>query len=744
MTNLRRLINQCRVSLSAGLMLAFVAAASATSAQSPPAQSPKDQDDTVKLKTRLITFDVMVKGKKGKYLTDLKADEFTVTENGVPQKVEFFDPPLAEARPTASPTTAPAATAPKPNEAAKPAAAAPSHVIALVLDGATTEQVNLKQVREGVLRYIRERVAPADMVSLFAVTTDLRLLQSFTQDKEKLIAAVNKTSDLTASNKTSELNQLAGDIERAREDLAGLPDPSSLPASPAAASAGSTAAGGLILSTVLRQYLALRSQLSVQQARPVLASLAAICDGLRTVAGKKTLVLFSEGFVTPQTLDWQVQSLIDIANRANVAIYIIDSAGLRTSAPLSTGPGPVSPLAGVAATGNTRQRIELTAGGDSLFDHARQEGLDRQYDALYRISGDTGGEFIKGSNDIGKGLDRIDEEIRARYTLAYYTSDPNFDGSFRKVKIDVRRADAHVESRAGYYAYAGDNIVPLSPDEKKMLGSLAASEPGTVAPLFLEMPPFRSRDGHYLVPLAVEVPPSLVRFERKGDRQAAQFEVLGVLKQAPDTILLRLGSPFNVALTEAQYKVLSANNIFYRQDVELAPGAYTVELVFRDKVSGKMAGKREQLLLPDADAAFSTSGVVLSHFVERARIPTLGAATDVFNQGGVQIRPLPSRVFHTADNLIIFFETYNAAVSTATGKPFVMVTVTLMKDGKIAKKPVDYTLSDITSEPVPHLTCAKYMALTGLTPGDYVAVIETRDMVTRKLVRQQVPFVIAD
>jgi hypothetical protein len=276
-----------------------------------------------------------------------------------------------------------------------------------------------------------------------------------------------------------------------------------------------------------------------------------------------------------------------------------------------------------------------------------------------------------------------------------------------------------------------------------LLGSLATNE--GASPLFLEMAPFRSRDGHYLVPLALEVPPSLVKYERKGDRQAAQFEVLGVLKREPDITLLRLGGPFNVALTDAQYNLLAGNNIFYRQDLELAPGAYTVELIFRDKVSGKMAGRRERLVLPEADAAFSTSGVVLSHYVERARMPALGAqTTDVFNQGGVQIRPLPSRVFHTADNLIVFFETYNAAVSQATGKPFVMVTVTLMKDGKIAKKPVDYTLSDLITEPVPHLTCAKYMALAGLAPGDYVAVIETRDMVTRKLVKQQVPFVIAD
>lgn len=734
MMKLTVLLNQRRMIWLSCLPVMFAVWASVT-----PAQSPGNQDDTVKLKAHLITMDVTVKDKKGKYITDLRADDFTITENGVPQKVEFFDPPLAGDS---------VANQPKPTDTTKPAlpSSGPTHVIAMVLDGATTEQVNLKQVREGMLRYIRERVTPADMVALFAVTTDLRLLQPFTQDKERLVAAIGKTNDLTASNKNSELNQLATDIQQARDEMAGLPDTANMPQSPAAASLGSTASRSLILATVLRQYQVLRSQLSVQQARPVLASLAAICDGLRVVAGKKTVVLFSQGFVTPEILDWQVQSLIDIANRANVAVYIIDSAGLRTATPLSTGPAPTSPLAGVAATGSTRERMDATAGGESMFDNVRHEGLDRQYDILYRISGDTGGEFIKGSNDIGKGLDRIDQEIRARYTLAYYSSDANFDGSFRKVKIDVRRPDAHPVSRAGYYANAGDSIVPLSADEKKLLGNLAAVAADSASPLFLELSPFRFRDGQYLVPLALEVPPSLIKFERKGDKQTAQYEVLGVVRQGPETILLRLGGGFNVALSEAQYKAIADNNIFYRQDVEVAPGTYTVELLVRDKLSGKMAARREQLILPAPDTAFSTSGVVLSRFAERAKIPTLGAnqTVDVFNQAGVQIRPLPSRLFHSGDNLIIFFEAYNATNQEATGKPLVRVTVTLMKDGKMVRKPVDYVLTELTGEPVPHLVFAKYITLTGLAAGNYTAVVETMDMITHKLVKQQVLFVIAE
>ena len=97
--------------------------------------------------------------------------------------------------------------------------------------------------------------------------------------------------------------------------------------------------------------------------------------------------------------------------------------------------------------------------GESVFDITRQEGLNRQQDLLYRISEDTGGHFIKNTNDIAGGLERIDAEIRSRYTLAYRSTDSNFDGSFRKVKIEVRRPEANVLARAGYYVIESRDIV---------------------------------------------------------------------------------------------------------------------------------------------------------------------------------------------------------------------------------------------------------------------------------------------
>jgi hypothetical protein len=41
---------------------------------------------------------------------------------------------------------------------------------------------------------------------------------------------------------------------------------------------------------------------------------------------------------------------------------------------------------------------------------------------------------------------------------------------------------------------------------------------------------------------------------------------------------------------------------------------------------------------------------------------------------------------------------------------------------------------------MPHLTFAKYIKLSGLSPGKYAALIESRDLVQQKVVKQDVSF----
>ena len=699
--------------------------------QEPPKPPAQDDVEVLRVKSNLVNIDVMVKDKKGNYVTDLKMGDFTVFENGVRQEVTFFEPPLSDSDNTTGSSTF---------EARRSAAnGPPRNIISLVLDGQTTDVTNLKQVREGTIKYIREQIADSDTVALFSITSGLRILQPFTQDKEKLIAAVESAYSGSASNKNLEQSDIAGNIATQQGIIQN--SGGALPGSITTAAGGSTAAQAMIAARVLQQFIKLRSALNVQQSRPILAALAAICEALRGIPGKKTLVMFSQGFITPQTLDWQVQSTIDIATRANVAISVIDSAGLKAGASQSGGPAPRSPLAAISAATKQEQRIQAV-GGETVFDYARQEGPDRGYDILYRIAGDTGGQLIKNTNDIGKALNRIDREIRSRYTLAYQSSDPNFDGGFRKLKIEVSRPETKVISRAGYYALPHDEVISLSPEDKRLLATITADNADNSLRSFVEFPAFRFQEGHYLIPLSIELPPDAVKFERRNDKQLMQLEVLGVVRGSQDKILSRLGGTFNVDLSAEQFRAIQSNKIFFRQDVELAPGAYFIELVLRDKLSGKTSARRERIDLPGA-GDFSTSGIVLSRHVEAAPLELgRGTSTDVLNQGGVQIRPAPSREFHSKDNLIIFFEVYDASLSAETKKPRVRVTVTLMKESKVAAKPITYDLTEVLKEPTPHLTFLKYIALDRLSLGSYKAKIEVKDTVTGNSTEKDVSFAV--
>jgi VWFA-related protein len=731
----------------------------AVSAQEKKEPKKAADDDLIKVTANLVNFDVIVKDKKGKAVTDLKPEDFTISENGVPQRIQFFDSTLTGGKKAGQPTNATdrlgesagreSQRGVAPESKPRNTYGLPRNIISLVMDGQSTELSNLKHVRDGIVKYIRERITDSDSVAVFSISGDLQLWQPFTQDKAKLLAAVDKAYTSSIVSKTSEGRNLAENINSIRERLASAPkqigpdsadDTPTFDISGGAALAGSAEAQIMIERRILERYLIMRSALGAQQSRPVLAALAAICEGLRPIPVRKTLVMFSEGFIAPDWLDWQVQSTIDIANRANVAIYIVDSTGLTGGTPTTGSPVVASPLSGISGE-NPIEARRRSAAGESVFDITRFEGLDRQQDLLYKLSNDTGGRFVKNTNDIASGLDRIDAEIRSRYTLAYRSTDQNFDSSFRKVKIEVQRSDLSVVTRPGYYAIPPSQIIPFSPDDRKLLANFSNMAAHPTLPLSVQMNSFRVRDGYYIVPLSFEIPPAAVQFERKGETQRLHLEVLGVVRaEGEDKVLSRLGGNFDVSLTKEQYDAVVSNKIFYRQDVELGAGNYTVDLIVRDRVSGKSAAKRQQLSLPVAGADFYATDAVLSRHAEPLK--QKAGAVDVLTEGDIQIRPSPSREFHATDNLILFFKLYNAAVMGETGKPLVRVTVTVTKDGLRVSRPVDYQLTERSTDQVPALTFAKYIKLSGLAPGRYSAVIESRDIARQQMLKQEAWFII--
>jgi len=110
-------------------------------------------------------------------------------------------------------------------------------------------------------------------------------------------------------------------------------------------------------------------------------------------------------------------------------------------------------------------------------------------------------------------------------------------------------------ARAGYYAIPPTQIIPFSPDDRKLGGELCQHGSPSTLPLSLQFDSFRAREGFYIVPLSFEIPPAAIQFIARAISNICNWKFLGLVRpEGEDKILSRLGGSFDVNLTALQYE----------------------------------------------------------------------------------------------------------------------------------------------------------------------------------------------
>src|SRR5258708_34890161 len=110
--------------------------------------SPDVPSVTLRSNTRLVMVDVVVTDKKGQPVTGLKADDFTVEENGKKQKIGVFVPPVPANR--MAPASAPPGILSNHPENVGPAGVP----IVLVLDATNSPFKEQAYGRSEILQYV--------------------------------------------------------------------------------------------------------------------------------------------------------------------------------------------------------------------------------------------------------------------------------------------------------------------------------------------------------------------------------------------------------------------------------------------------------------------------------------------------------------------------------------------------------------------------------------------------------------
>lgn len=98
--------------------------------------------------------------------------------------------------------------------------------------------------------------------------------------------------------------------------------------------------------------------------------------------------------------------------------------------------------------------IHIIGVADYLFYGGRGFGGYDGEGYAKKLAEQTGGRsiFVNNEKKLEEAFTQISEELRTQYVLGYYPTNRTKDGKFRKIEIKIKREDARVLARKGYYA----------------------------------------------------------------------------------------------------------------------------------------------------------------------------------------------------------------------------------------------------------------------------------------------------
>jgi VWFA-related protein len=519
--------------------------------------------------------------------------------------------------------------------------------ITLVLDLGGLQPGSVGKAREAAVEYVQKTLAKEDFVAVYRVDHTLHLDVPFTQDKQRAIEAIRRagrypSSGAMSANARIETEQ---EIHELESQIYGFGSQ----AGPGAGHLGfvSPFAGQELAS--LRAYLWTQS---IFLAKAVFQALRAIAQSYRDLPGRKNVVVFSEGFIHSPEARTEMAAVIDMANRANVAFYIVDAGGLQAGFDASS--STPEDRSGMRESFDTSQEGAGFWYGYSEFDHLqRLGGTDMPHDDLGQVAQATGGLYIKNQNDLAHGLALADSDLREFYTLVYQPSDTRYDGSFHKIKVDVLTSGYSVRYRRGYWAIPPGQELMMTPAAAQLL---SAVESGSLTPAFapdVNAALLLAGDGKLSVPVQVSLAAKFVKFERDGGAYRAGVSLLLVARDAegrPVSVHQRF---LNLRLDNQQHRD------FEKRDMEinarLAVPRFEpldIEAIVELPDSTVAVGDRKLAIVEPQPAVPGLTSVLLSNSIE----PAKGAAdpSDPLRGENFQLLLTPPH-FSAGDKLTAYF-----------------------------------------------------------------------------------------
>lgn len=540
-----------------------------------PAASGRNsaQAFTIQRLTQLVLIPALVTDRSGRHISGLKAEDFTVKDNGKVRPVRSVQEITTTSADVLERTKLPPGTYSNSVVQAK----APLRVVIILFDMLNSHFKDQVPARQQLTKYLNEQVEPGTMVALLGLGRGgLRMYHDLTSDTKGLATELRMSMESGRHSISTSLKDETSDTE-SEEAFVGHGQFA------ATGSSGRSSKKLIILDT--------------------LAAFKNIAGAYASIPGRKSLVWVTGGF--PFTIDgskagsdgmpaMDKDSLFDIMpdyqstwqalNDANVALYPVDMHGLQnTSMP--------------TASYRTRR------GGDTAkqlgkFANDRQNRNADNIGTFQTFARETGGKAFYNDNDLVAGFRQAVDDTRSSYMLGYYLED-HAEPGWHKLHVDVAHSGAHIRSRAGFLVARYDAAHPDANDAQATGVQLAMTSPmnftgipmtvkwidnnGQTKPAAADA---ATNSGKRQVSFQIILPPHTATLDETQNRVSLNF--VGVARTGHGDDAADFAKRIDGALKPDVARRLDLAGIKFDSMMMLSPGYYNVRFVVRDNLSGRI------------------------------------------------------------------------------------------------------------------------------------------------------------
>jgi VWFA-related protein len=568
--------------------------------QPPPTAEGNPANPVFRTTTRLVQVDVVVTDKQGKPVSGLTQADFTVLQDGKPQQIRVFDPHTGNNNAASASAVANAPKLPPNTYSNHPNDATADSWTIVLFDLLNTPTSDQEYARKQLIEMLRT-VPKGQPVALYLLTSKLQMVQTFTDDPDKLIKSAeglkpNRSHVLTTE---AERQHTLGQIDyQARELTESAPSTSTSNDSPIMQQ---------LTQTKLQQQQDLEAFQIADRAAFTLSAMETLSRATSGYPGRKNLIWLSTAFPVQLLADpkqnnapWRnasnyqnvVASASALLAKSRIAVYPVDVRGLMNQGvDISTSAAE----SGAWTSGeNSNSLGQLTQGQTAAYSDERA--------TMRQVADLTGGHAFTGTNNLKLAMQRSMEDGATYYTLAYTPDKIDPQIAFHRIEVKVNQPNYKLAYRRGYYSSPA-KAASSQTGVAALRGALQLGMPPSTM-LFLTATVLPPDEAHKDVRIQYVVNPNGVTFAELPDkRKQITLDCIAIAYNQDGREVAHAADTMEGTIKPAAYDTVMNNGIPAQQVIALPAGAYNLRLGVMDRASQQIGTLDVQLVVPAVTAA---------------------------------------------------------------------------------------------------------------------------------------------